>query len=136
MKRILLAISLWVLSFGLASAQSTISTPAYCNKYFQVSQAAVASTTVVAGVANQSIQLCGWAVSAGAATGTATLTYGTGTNCGTSTGTAQPIRSLAINSGFVDHVPFVNQVLPVANDLCLTTTGTGPTSIIIYYAQF
>lgn len=125
--------------FGLASAalaQNTQVTPAFCNKTFSVNQGAVALTKVVSGSANKSIQLCGWGVSSGAATGTAALSTGTGTNCGTGTSSVQPIISLPINGNYVDHVPFVNQVLPVGNDLCLVTTGTGPTSVIIYYAQF
>lgn len=128
-----------LLYLGLATAalaQSTISTPAFCNKTFEVNQGATAVAKVVSGVANQAIQLCGWALNSGAATSTATLTTGTGTNCGTSTATIFPIISLAIDGTYVDHVPFVNLALPIANDLCLTTTGTGPISVIIYYAQF
>ena len=136
MKRLSAALLLYLGLASAALAQSTISTPAFCNKTFQVSQGAVALTKVVSGVAAQSIQLCGWAAAAGAATGTFSLSYGTGTNCGTGTTTVQPIVSLAINGNYIDHVAFVNIVLPVANDLCLVTTGTGPTSIIIYYAQF
>jgi len=135
-----LGLALWLglllLSVVPAQAQSTIGGPAYCNKYFQVNQAAVALTKVISGVAAQSIQLCGWSLSGGAAAATASLSYGTGANCGTGTVVLQPLVNVAINGSYVDHVPFVNQIVPVANDLCLVTTGTGPLSVIIYYAQF
>ena len=135
----LLALALGVLYLGApfaARAQSTISGAAFCNRYYQTNQAAVALTKVISGVAGQSIQLCGWSLSGGAAASSASLSYGTGTNCATNTAVLQPLVNVAINGSYVDHIPFVGQVVPVANDLCLVTTGTGPLSVVIYYSQF
>ncbi len=125
-----------LLSLCSAFAQATDRTPAYCNRFFQINQAASAITKVISGVASQQIQVCGWALSSGAATSNAFLSSGTGSNCGTSGATFYPLVTLGAAGSYVDHVPFVNQAAPTGQDICLTTTGTGPTSIIIYFAQF
>lgn len=112
-----------------------------CNQTFQVSQGAVALTKIISGIAGRTISICGWAASAGAAAGTFSISYGTGTNCATGTVTVVPIMNLAINSTDNDHVPVANIAIPTVNasgvpiDVCLVTTGTGPTSILIYYFQ-
>lgn len=132
-----LALSLifaFLLSAG-AQAQTGAS-PIACNQVFQVSQAAVALTKIVSGTATQQITLCGWAINGGAATGTAQLKSGTGTNCGTSTATLTPPISMPINGTYVDHNVFAFQSLNQAVDLCLVTTGTGPTQITVYYGLF
>lgn len=138
MKKLLLASLL-----ALASAVPAASQPAPfgCNKTFQVNQGAVALTKVISGVAGQSIGICGFTFAAGAATGTASLSYGTGTNCGTGTTTLVPVMSLAITGNITDHVTVPHIPVPsvnssgVAVDVCLVTTGTGPTSVLIYYVQ-
>src|SRR5215471_8260097 len=140
--RKLLPLFLLLLAVGPAGAQDTRTTPSWCNKTFSVNQGAVALTKVISGVANQSIQLCGVSASGGAAASTLSLSYGTGTNCATGTVTIFPIVNLAINGAYIDHVPFANVGVPsvnssgVANDVCLVTTGTGPITVILYYAQF
>lgn len=138
MRKLLLASLL-----ALASAVPAASQPAPfgCNKIFQVSQAAVALTRVITGAVGQSIGLCGYMFAAGAATGSASISYGTGTNCGTGTTTLVPVVSLAINGNIMDHVGVPHIAVPqvnasgVAVDVCLVTTGTGPTSVILYYVQ-
>lgn len=128
----------------LALATSANAQPAVngCNKIFQVNQAAVALTKIISGVAGQHIDICGWSLNAGAAAGTASLSYGTGTNCGTGTTTIYPVIALGINGTFMDHISVPQTPVPSVNasavpiDVCLVTTGTGPTSVIIYYAQF
>ena len=72
MKKLWLALALFVcLSIAPAQAQNTQVTSAYCNKSFQVNQAAVALTKIVSGVFGQTIGLCGFAISGGAAVSTA-----------------------------------------------------------------
>lgn len=137
-----LALSLLAFLWLAGAAQAQVGPPQIaCNKIFQVSQGAVALTKVVSGVAGQSITICGWALNAGAAAGTASISYGTGTNCGTGTTTIYPVISLGINGVFVDREP-VGAFSPpsvnasgVANDICLVTTGTGPTAVVLYYSQ-
>src|SRR5262245_8506605 len=138
-----LALSFLALSLlgGVAQAQIVGGQAVVCNQTFQVSQAAVALTKVISGVAGKTINICGFTIAAGAATGTFSLSYGTGTNCGTGTTTVIPIISLAINGNVTDHVPFAHIGIPAVNasavpiDVCVVTTGTGPTSIILYYFQ-
>lgn len=140
MKKLIIAGALLALASS-AFAQSIGPPLIGCSKYFQVSQGAVALTKVISGVVGQSINLCGWAINAGAAAGTASISYGTGTNCGTGTTTILPVISLGINGVYVDTTPASRFSPPsvnasgVANDVCLVTTGTGPTAVIIWYSQ-
>ena len=136
MNKILIGLFCLLLSASQAWAQATDRTPAYCNKYFQTSQAASAISKVIPGVATQQIQLCGWALSGGAVAASATAFSGTGTNCGTGQVPIQPAINVPINGTYVDHIPFVGQALPTGADLCLTTVGAGPLSVIIYFSQF
>jgi hypothetical protein len=124
---------LWLLLLcGAAFAQGQ---PLICNRTFQISQGAVALTKIIAGVSGQVISLCGWNAGAGAAAGTFQLQSGTGVNCGTGNATVTPIYSLGINGVQVDHSIYASISLPQGNDLCLVTTGTGPTTLIVYYLQ-
>lgn len=136
MNKILIGLLCLLLSASQAWAQATDRTPAYCNKFFQTSQTASAISKVISGVTSQQIQVCGWALSSAAATASATMFTGTGTNCGTSQATLYPPVNVNINDNYIDHVPFVNQAVPTGQDLCLTTVGVGPLSVIIYFSQF
>ena len=136
-----LALLALLLSCGAAQAQVVGGQQIVCNKTFQVSQAATALTKIISGVSGTTINLCGWAANAGAATATFALSYGTGTNCGTGTTSITPVYSLAINGVLVDRSGIANIAVPQQNasgvlqDLCLVTTGTGPLAITIYYFQ-
>lgn len=143
MRKLLLALLLALASAVPAASQQFGPGPIIgCNKYFQVNQGAVALTKIVSGIANQSISICGYSLSGGAAASTFSASYGTGTNCGTGTITVVPVINVAINGWASDHVTFAQVSVPsvnasgVANDLCIVTTGTGPISVMIYYAQF
>jgi hypothetical protein len=115
-------------------AQQAVGPPAIgCNQTFQVSQAAVALTKVITS-GGRVISWCGWALNAGAAAGTAQLQFGTGTNCGTGTTVLTPAISLGINGAFIDHISIAHVSLPLNNDLCLVTTGTGPTQVMLYFS--
>ena len=126
---------------GTAQSQPVGGQQVICNQTFQVNQGAVALTKVISGIAGRQISICGWSADAGAASGAFSISYGTGTNCGTGTTTVVPTITLAITAGLVDHVAIANIGIPpvnnsgVPNDVCLVTTGTGPTSVIIYYFQ-
>lgn len=142
MKKLLLALLLALATAVPAAAQTGGGQPVICNKIFTVNQGAVALTKVISGVAGDSISICGWTLSGGAAASSAALSYGTGTNCGTGTTTLLPIHNLPINGGLVDHVDFAQTPVPAVNasgvpiDVCLVTTGTGPITVVLYYAQF
>lgn len=139
MKKLLLALLL-----ALASAVPATAQPAVfgCNKIFTVNQAAVAITRILTGVAGQHFEICGLSAAAGAAAGSVTISYGTGTNCGTGTTVLIPAIALGINGNFVDHTAVPHIPVPAVNasavpiDICLTTVGAGPTTVILYHAQF
>lgn len=141
MKKLLLALGLWLVAIAPAWAQAVGGQPVICNNRFQVSQGAVALTKIVSGVTGTQITICGYAANAGAAAATFQLSYGTGTNCGTNTTAIVPVYSLAINGVMVDHNPYAMFTVPqftsgVISDLCLVTTGTGPLAITVWYGQF
>jgi len=137
MKKLVAALLIF---FGLASAALAQTTagvqPVYCTQSFQVSQAATALAKIVSNVANKQISICGWSLNAGAATATAQLETGSGTNCGTSTVALTPAVALGINGVLVDHTPTAFQSLNRGNDLCLVTTGTGPMQVTVYYVIY
>jgi hypothetical protein len=140
MRRLLLALLLALVA--VPAAAQPIGLGQTCNKTFAISQAATVLTKIISGVAGQNISVCGIVLNSGAAASTAGLSYGTGTNCGTGTTTFYPTVSLPINGLLVDRGDFPQMGFPsvngsgVANDLCLVTTGTGPTVVVIHYIQF
>jgi len=140
MRHLLLALLLVLASAVPAAAQPPV---AGCNQLFSVNQAAVSITRILTGVAGKHFEICGLSVSAGAAAGSATITIGTGTNCGTNTTVLIPAIALGINGNFTDHtvypqipVPAVVAGTTTPYDICLTTVGAGPTTVLLYYAQF
>lgn len=138
MKKLGLALGLLFTAWALAPAQAQTvgQAPIACNASFEVSQAAVALTKIITHASGKQISICGWAYNTGAAAGTAQLEAGTGTNCGTGTAAVTPAISLAANGVYVDHVPFAATSLTQAQDLCLVTTGTGPSQVTVYYGQY
>lgn len=142
MKKLLLALALVLASAVPAASQPGSAQPTICNKVFVVSQGATAITRIITGVAGQNISICGFVYNSGAAASTGTLSYGTGTNCGTGTTTLIPTISLPINGLLVDKGDFASIPVPAVNasgvpiDVCLTSTGTGPFVLVLHYAQF
>lgn len=142
MKKLLLALLLALASAVPAASQPGSAQPTICNKFFAVSQGATALTKIISGVAGQNISICGIVLNSGAATSTAGLSYGTGTNCATGTAVWFPVVSLPINGLLIDKGDYASMAVPAVNasgvpiDLCLVTTGTGPTVVVIHYAQF
>ncbi len=142
MKKLGLALLIWLGLFASALAQQTDRPPIYCTQEFQVNQGATGLTKIVSGVSGKSIGVCGYTLSGGAAVSTFSMSYGTGTNCGSNAVVMVPLINVPVNGSFIDHVPFVNLSIPsqitggTANDLCVVTTGTGPISVIVYYIQY
>lgn len=142
MKNLIAALLLWLGLASAALAQQTDRPPLYCISTYQVNQAAVSITKIISGVSGKSIGICGYTLAGGAAVSTFTMAYGTGTNCNTGQVTLEPIVNVPINGFIMNRTSFVNMNLPsqnasaVANDVCITTTGTGPVSIVIYYLQY
>jgi hypothetical protein len=107
----------------------------WCNKVNNGSSGATVGVSV-APVTNQSISICGFSATAGAAAGTFQLLGGQGATCATQTVTITPVIPLPINGNVTDHTSSAWVTLPSASNLCISITGTGPVSYSIYYAQF
>lgn len=136
MRRLVAALAIFLGLASAALAQTVGPAPIVCNKTYIVSQAATALTKIVTNTATQQISICGWALNAGAATATAQLKSGTGTNCGTNTASVTPEIDLGINGTYIDHTPYASTSLARSTDLCLVTTGTGPMAVTVYYGQY
>jgi hypothetical protein len=106
-----------------------------CNKINNGQSGATVGVSV-APVPNQSISICGFLASAGAAAGTFQLLGGQGATCGTQTVMLTPVISLPVNGNVVDHNSAAWYTLPPLSNLCIVITGTGPVAYQIYYAQF
>jgi hypothetical protein len=107
----------------------------WCNKVNNGSSGATVGVSV-APVTNQSISICGFSASAGAAAGTFQLLGGQGATCATQTVTITPVIPLPVNGNVTDHTSAAWVTLPTLSNLCVSITGTGPVSYNIYYAQF
>src|SRR5258705_10615226 len=115
MKKLSLALLVWLGLACPAFPQQTDRPPIYCTRYFQVNQAAVALTKIVSGTSGQSIGVCGYTLSGGAAVSTFSMSYGTGTNCATGGVVMVPLINVPINGIIVDHIAFVNLSPPSNN---------------------
>lgn len=134
--RILLALALWA---SPAVAQLLPQGPpglAYCTQTFQVTQGAVALTKIISNVPGKTIYVCGWDFDNQSAAQTIQFEYGTGTNCGSGTTALTQVFTVPANSFYVDHIPYASMAVPQGNDVCLVTTGTSTTAIILFYGQF
>lgn len=148
MKRLLAAVGLWALlgvSFANAQAPTKLcftSNGSNCVPGLQaaasaaISVAAATTTQIIALTAGQTIHVTSYDFMA-AGTNNVTLVYGTGTNCATGqvplTGAYPLIAQAGISKG-----NGTGQVLyiPIANALCVTTSGSGQLSGSVSYVKF
>lgn len=107
----------------------------YCNKIATLAVGPATITQIAAGVAGQNISVCGWSVTNTGATGTFSLSYGTGSNCGTGTNTFIPALNITSTAPATDRQASAFFTLPVANALCITPS-VATISAVVYYAQF
>ncbi len=131
-----LGLSLWAWTFPIHAQGAPVgpTNTILCNKIATLTAGPSTITQVVAAVAGQSISLCGWHVTNTAATGTFSISYGTGANCGTGTTVVIPVMSVTSTAPSGDHTQFATFSAPTANALCITPAAT--VSAVIYYAQF
>jgi hypothetical protein len=109
--------------------------PILCTKIVPVPAGGTGLTQIVAGVANQSISVCGWHITNTAAAGTFAFSTGTGANCGTGTVTPVPAQSVSSTAPSADHIDYVTLTLPVGNALCVNFS-VATIAGIVYYTQF
>ncbi len=140
MRRLLLALGLALSLCAGAQAQPSIIGPPnaiQCNKAAFATTAA-GTVSVVAGVAGQTIHICGWHVtSILSTTSTFTLEYGTqGGPCTTPTAITAALN-VTSTAPSVDHMQFAVLDVPAGAQVCLLAgTGATGTAIVLWYAQF
>lgn len=129
MKKLALALALALLASWGAQAQQSVVVPSTTTT-IAVAGTVATSTRIITGVAGKSIYITS-VLLVPVATGVVTLTYGTGTNCATGTGSLTGAMTFAagqtVNYGIGNGAVFV---VPAANDVCITiATAVAPGSI-------
>lgn len=130
----ILLVALWLAFSGGSDAQVGPPNQALCNNTapFTGTGAVAAAATAPAG---QRLYLCGWHITNTAATGSFTLSYGTGTNCGTNTVAITPAMSVTSTAPSADHIEYAYISTPLAGELCVNATLTTVTGVL-FYASF
>jgi hypothetical protein len=109
-----------------------------CNKSASVTVAVAGTAQAIAGVAGQTIHLCGWQVTSSIAGAVTQFQFesGTGATCTTPT-TFTPALNISSNAPSVDRTPNAWISMPTAAFVCIVTTGGSVgTTAILYFAQF
>lgn len=137
---LLLAAIPWIALIGNApKAQVGPANQIICNQYGTFTVASATTTSIVAGVAGQHINICGWHVTTtqAAATDTFQFEYGTqGGPCTTPT-TFTPALSVSNAAPSADHIDWASYSTPLGTQLCVVTAGTTvAVTGIVFYSQF
>jgi hypothetical protein len=110
-----------------------------CSRSAIATVATATTTSLVNGVAGQSVYICGWHVtSTQSASTTFQFVQGTqGGPCGTPVAIT-PAFNVTSTAPSADHVDYASiQQVPPGQQVCVATTGaTVGQSIILYYSQF
>lgn len=107
----------------------------FCNQVAQMPAGPSAITQVIAAKAGKSIFVCGWHVTNTGATGTFSISYGTGTNCGTGTTAVIPALNVTSTAPSADHIDYAQLYAPAGNAVCITPS-VATISAILYFSQF
>lgn len=112
-----------------------------CNNVAIINTSSSGTAQLVALASSKAILVCGWKISTSSASATnVSLTYGTGSNCGTGTTTmSDTIRFPAGVTGLQGHValsPFYNGLTTAtSNALCVTNSAAVQIDGLVYYTQ-
>jgi hypothetical protein len=127
-----LAAGLWI-EFGQDShAQVGPPNQVICNNS-AVFTGTGATASVTTPNANQRVYLCGWHITNTAASGSFTISYGTGSNCGTGTVAVTPALSVTSTAPSSDHIEYAIVSTPLNGELCVNATITTVTGVLWYY---
>jgi hypothetical protein len=139
MKRLLLALGFALSIFGSgALAQPAILGPpntVICNQIATLAVGPTTLTQLVGLVTGRSVFVCGWHVTNTGATGTFSLSYGTGSNCATGTVLVVPPQNVTSTAPATDHIDYASFQIPVSQALCITPS-VATIAAVIYYSQF
>jgi hypothetical protein len=138
----LLALGLCLIVGPSAFSQGTIVGPGnaiLCPRLATLAVGPSTITQIVPAVTGQTISICGWHVTNTGATGTFSLSYGTGSNCGTGTVLFIPPQNVTSTAPATDHIDYafftVPMVAGVAQALCITPS-VATIAAVVYYSQF
>jgi hypothetical protein len=110
-----------------------------CNKAAQLTISSATTTSVVAGVAGQSIYTCGWHVTTTQTSTFPTFQFEYGTQGGpcTSPTVVTPAFGVTNTAPSADHISIATIQIPSGNQVCVVS-GTNTTNLAIefYYSQF
>lgn len=129
------ALLLWSFWVSFTSIKAEIVGPINTIACNQIANLPVGSTTitqVIAAKTGQQINICGWHVTNTGATGTYSLSYGTGSNCGTGTTTITPTTNVTSTAPDTDHIEFAMYSLPASAALCVTSSVNTVSTLIFY----
>ena len=138
MRQYLYALLVVLMSASPALAQPTIIGPAQtaiCNQITSLAVGPTTITTAIAGKAGQSIFLCGWHITNTGATGTFTLTIGSGANCVTSPTVIVQAANVTSTAPSADHVEYATAQIPAGQSLCVTSS-VATIAYIFWFSQF
>jgi hypothetical protein len=144
MKRLGLVLSL-LMALGLsgwawtaARAQSAVGPTnlIYCNKIAAASPVTATTTSLIAGVAGVSLNICGWHVTSNQSTSTTfQFEYGTQGGPCTSPTTFTPAFSVTSTAPSADRQQTAYVTVPAGSQVCVVTTGaTVGQAIMIWYS--
>jgi len=131
----LAALGLWP---SVVMGQGTIVGPGnmiLCPKVATIAVGTTGLTQVAAAITGASISLCGWHITNTASAGTFTISYGTGSNCGTGTTVIIPAQNVSNNAPATDHIDFAFFTTPVSQALCVNPS-VATIAVVLYYNQF
>jgi hypothetical protein len=107
-----------------------------CSQYAQFTVAVAGTSSLVNGVAQKIIYICGWHVTS---TGTSTfqLEYGTQGGPCTSPTTITPALNVNSTAPTADHIDYASLNIPAGAQLCLVAAGTTvQLAGVVYYGQY
>lgn len=138
----LLGLALALLVWG-AQAQTPVGPPnqILCNKTASATISSNTTTSLVSGVAGQSIFICGWHATSSQPAGNAnTFQFEFGTQGGpcSSPTTVTPALFVANTAPSADHIDYAQIQGAQGAQLCVVTTGTTTTGVnlLVWYTQF
>ncbi len=105
-----------------------------CNKVANVAAGPTSATQIVAGVATQSIFVCGYQVSNTGTTGLFTFIFGTGSTC-TSPTTLITTQNVTSTAPATYNVGVAQMQVPPGATLCVTPSAAG-IATTIWFSQF
>ena len=136
MRKLSIALFLWLAFAGPAWAENTVGPSAQilCNKVANVAVGPTTATQIVAGIAGQSIFICGYQVSNTGATGSFTLISGTGSTCTSPTTIITP-QNVTSTAPATYNVGVAQMQVAQGATLCVTPSAAG-IATTVWFSQF